>query len=247
MAHRLFILAATTRLTGCGNSLVVDSMNEDMEATLRCLRALGAQVSEVDGELVFDSPCVAGDTGGRAVLRVGESGSTLRFLIPVVAALGRTADFICEGRLPERPLAPLDRELLSHGTRCSWEGATLHVDGQLQSGRFVLPGDVSSQFASGLLLAAPILAARQPKEGSEPDANFELLVSKPVESLPYIDLTISALAEAGYDVQTSDATLDGMAYLRFSVVWSRGVSPRPHDPALACRGRLVERRVLACG
>lgn len=92
-----------------------------------------------------------------AKLDVGESGSTLRFLLPVLGALGIRAEIQMHGRLPERPLSPLWEVLEAHGMQLRQDGAVLHTDGQLCAGDYSLPGNVSSQFISGLLFALPLL------------------------------------------------------------------------------------------
>lgn len=92
---------------------------------------------------------------GLCELNCGESGSTLRFLLPLVGALGKKAVFNMEGRLPERPLAPFDDELRMHGMEIRREGSLLYCSGKLKAGKYTLPGNVSSQYISGLLMALP--------------------------------------------------------------------------------------------
>ena len=104
----------------------------------------------------------SGDLGGREQNSnqpdpAGESGSTLRFLLPIVGALGRKAVFLMQGRLPDRPLAPYDRILTEHGMRIQKEGNLLHCEGTLHGAAFSLPGNISSQYFSGLLMALPLL------------------------------------------------------------------------------------------
>ncbi len=122
----------------------------------------------------------------QCVLPCGESGSTLRFLLPVVGALGAKAVFQMEGRLPKRPLAPLDAELRAHGMGIRQEGERLYCDGELRPGAYRLPGNVSSQYISGLLLALP----RLPGDSS-------LIVTGAVESAAYITMTEDALRLSG--------------------------------------------------
>ena len=147
-------------------------------------RALGAEIREEDGALLVrpirDLPA------GECRLPCGESGSTLRFLLPVVGALGARAVFVREGRLPERPLSPLDRELCAHGMTLEAEGALLHCGGKLVPGDYSLPGNVSSQYLSGLLLALPKLAGES-----------RLTVTGPLESAAYVTMTEEALRLAG--------------------------------------------------
>jgi 3-phosphoshikimate 1-carboxyvinyltransferase len=118
-----------------------------------------------------------------AELDCGESGSTLRFLLPVCGALGSRASFNMEGRLPSRPLSGLYEEMTAHGCTLSAPGSSpLTCEGKLKSGNFSLPGNISSQFISGLLFALPLL---------EGDSNIR--VTGVLESRPYIDMTLSAL------------------------------------------------------
>lgn len=167
MAHRLFICAA---LAEQPTNISCHGTSKDIEATRACLEAMK------------ESPCK---------LPCGESGSTLRFLLPVAAALGLTADFYMEGRLPQRPLFPLDEQLTSHGVTLSHPRPdVLRVSGSLQPGEYVLPGNVSSQYISGLLFALPLL-----------DGPSTLTVTGKVESAAYIEMTLSALRQFGIQIE----------------------------------------------
>lgn len=121
-----------------------------------------------------------------------ESGSTLRFLIPIAAALGISAEFIGHGRLPERPIGVYLDCLPKHGVSCRTTGGLpLKIDGQLTAGEFILPGDVSSQFITGLLLALPLLSG-----------DSSLTLSSPLESAGYVDMTIQIMRDFGVTVDT---------------------------------------------
>ncbi len=180
VAHRLLLCAA---LSGAPVTLQLDGLSRDILATVECLRALGAQITELPGALHVRPIEKAPEA---AALPVGESGSTLRFLLPVVGALGVTAAFHMQGRLPERPLQPLERELAAHGVTLRRSGDTLLSEGRLQPGAFYLPGNVSSQYISGLLFALPLLKA-----------SSTLSVTGPLESAAYIEMTQAALRQAG--------------------------------------------------
>lgn len=193
MAHRLLICAA---LCPGPTSVHCATTSRDIEATIRCLGALGARIKR-DGEWLRVTP-LAGTSASdnirasrdNAQLDCGESGSTLRFILPVVCALGGPASITCHGRLIERPLSPLYEELIAGGAKLTEPGySPIKVKGRLRAGRFELPGNVSSQYVSGLLLAAPLLGGPS-----------EVLVGKPIESRPYIDLTIAALSAFGVEV-----------------------------------------------
>lgn len=180
VAHRLLLCAA---LSGAPVTLQLDGLSRDILATTECLRALGAQIDERPGALCV-RPIEKAPT--EAILPVGESGSTLRFLLPVVGALGVNAAFQMQGRLPQRPLQPLDRELTAHGMALRQSGDTLFAEGRLQPGAFQLPGNVSSQYISGILFALPLLSA-----------DSTLAVTGAVESEAYIKMTEAALRQAG--------------------------------------------------
>ena len=201
-AHRLLICAA---LAPGVTDIDCTTTSEDIEATVRCLEALGARVARTSrGFRVRPVPGTSAsdnlpEARRGALLDCGESGSTLRFLLPVVAALGCEARLTGRGRLPQRPLSPLYEELVAHGSELSPQGEMpLLVAGKLRAGSFTLPGDVSSQYVSGLLMAAPLL-----------HAPVEVVVTEPVESRPYIDLTIRALERFGAEVSEARAESAG--------------------------------------
>lgn len=190
-AHRLLICAA---LGAQPVALRCDGVSADIAATARCLRALGADITD-KGAGTFRIVPIAGEMPAHADLFCGESGSTLRFLLPVVGALGADVTFRMEGRLPERPLSPLDAVLTAHGMTIRRDGALLHVGGQLHPGAYELPGDVSSQYISGLLMALP----RLPGEST-------LAVTGRLESAGYIAMTEDALRLSGIRLQKQERT-----------------------------------------
>jgi 3-phosphoshikimate 1-carboxyvinyltransferase len=181
-AHRLLICAA---LSSTVSSIVCSETNNDIDATVRCLNALGADIVYQNG--VFCVRPITTPVVGERLLDVGESGSTLRFMLPVACALGADARFVMRGRLPSRPLSPLYEELMAHGCALSPYGMNpLHVSGHQQSGKYTMPGNISSQFISGLMFALPLL-----------NGDSLIRVTDPIESKPYIDMTIAALKEFG--------------------------------------------------
>ena len=217
-AHRLLICAALSPGT---TDIDCTSTNDDIDATIGCLEALGARVARTSlGFRVVPIPGTSASDNrpeGRAdaLLDCRESGSTLRFLLPVVAALGRGARLTGSGRLPQRPLSPLYEQLVEHGAELSPQGRMpLVVGGRARAGRYELPGDVSSQYVSGLLMAAPLMGGP-----------VEVLVREPVESRPYIDLTISAVERFGVEVsETASKTDDGAPARSFVASAPRGLS-----------------------
>lgn len=179
-AHRLLICAALAR----EESLVhCPRLNADIEATVRCLRALGAEIGRA-GENFIVKPITA--PVSPAELDCGESGSTLRFLLPVAAALGVEARFTGSGRLPERPMGELCAALRNGGAAVSADRLPITVSGGLRAGTYRLPAKVSSQYISGLLFALPLLTGESLLE----------LDGAP-ESAPYIDMTLAALRAFG--------------------------------------------------
>ena len=175
-AHRYLICAAL----GKGNTtLVCPDTNQDIEATADCLQALGAKILRTgNGYTVTPISTIP----NFAVLKCRESGSTLRFLLPVVGALGIDCMFQMEGRLPQRPLSPLWEEMERMGCALARPTEnTLRCVGKLRPGRYAIDGSVSSQFISGLLFALPLIGESQ------------LVITGKIESKPYIDMTKKAL------------------------------------------------------
>ena len=176
-AHRLLICAA---FADRPTTICCRTTNRDIEATVECLRALGAKIHrESFGfhvEPVREIP-------KNALLPCRDSGSTLRFLLPGAGALGVDATFQMEGRLPQRPLSPLWEELERMGCTLSRPTAdNIRICGKLRPGAYSNPGNVSSQFVSGLMFAQMLME------------NCSLEVTGKVESAPYMEMTRRALA-----------------------------------------------------
>lgn len=170
-AHRNLVIAALsnkpTRIEGLESS-------GDIDATLGCLRVLGATMQ--DGVLRPVHPARS------ALLNCEESGTTLRLMLPVVAALGVEARFIGKPQLRERPLAPLVKALAEGGAEFDRDAVPLTVSGRLRKGSFEIPGDVSSQFVSGLLIALPLM-----------DAGGMIHLTTPLQSAGYVAMTLDAM------------------------------------------------------
>ncbi len=186
-AHRLLICAA---FSDANTILHVQDLNRDIEATIRCLQALGASIRVFPGGCEV-TPCSIPPKN--AVLPCGESGSTLRFLLPVAGALGVDATFLMEGRLPSRPLSPLQEEMVRMGCQITRPSdTTLRCCGQLHSGSFTIPGNISSQFISGLLFAAALMPGCS-----------RIQLTETVESRPYLAMTRQALTHFGARLDTN--------------------------------------------
>ena len=182
-AHRLLICAA---LADEPTALTCPEDSQDIEATARCLTAFGAAIRRTETGYAVQSA----QAPERAEADCGESGSTLRFLLPVAAALGIDTTFRLHGRLAARPLSPLWEELEAHGCALSRPTPdTVRCTGRLTGGVFRLAGNISSQFISGLLLALPLTGA-----------DSELVLTTPLESAGYVDMTLDALRADGIDL-----------------------------------------------
>ena len=223
-AHRLLIAAA---LSGGVSVLHGLAESQDIQATRRCLSALGAGIEDLpDGALrvhglghgiVMAPPY--------ALLDCGESGSTLRFLIPVALLVQGEASFTGRGRLMERPLKPYEDLFREKGVAWKLEDNVLTVNGgrgydalALDSGAYRLPGNVSSQFFTGLLFALPLL-----------NGDSILVSTTPLESRDYLEMTRQALAAAGVTTRWADENTlcvpGGQAYQPFTATaeadWSQ--------------------------
>ncbi len=185
-AHRRMICAGLTK----GATTLSGFMDSaDMAATARCLKALGAKIEQAD-----DALTITGNVkriNKLPVLDCGESGSTLRFFVPIALAMAGGGVFRMHGRLGQRPMDVYRDLFVPRGVR--WRmgvgcdgAAELTVKGALEAGHYVMPGNVSSQFVSGLLFALPMLAE-----------DSTLTVEPPVESADYIRMTVEALQQSG--------------------------------------------------
>ncbi len=179
-AHRLLICAGMcdgeSTLRGVAES-------EDVLATIDCLRALGVAV-EKTGETVRINGNLREKTS--AVLPCRECGSTLRFFIPIALLRDHPITLTGSEKLLSRPLSVYETICREQGILFERKADSVTVCGKLRGGRFVIPGDVSSQFISGLLFALPLL-----------DADSEIRILPPIESEPYIRMTLQALAQFG--------------------------------------------------
>ena len=183
VAHRMLICAA---LADGPTTLRIPKTSDDIDATADCLRALGAAIT-VNNEDYIVEPIA--QIENIPLLDCGESGSTLRFLLPVAAAAADRCRFDGHGRLPERPLSDLTDAMKEHGVSFDGEKLPFTIGGRLRGGIFRLPGNVSSQYITGLLLALPLC---------EEDSVIELTTA--LESASYIDITLSVLKTFGITV-----------------------------------------------
>ena len=187
--HRAIICAAMAN--GVSRISPV-ALSNDIKATIGCIKALGADavlennVLTVDGTNMYKNKT--------ALLDCGESGSTLRFFIPIAAVGNIDATFVGKGKLPQRPIGIFTEALPKAGTVCKTEGGLpLEIKGQLKSGIFEIPGNVSSQFITGLLLALPIL-----------EGDSEIVLTSPLESVGYIAMTIRTMKQFGVNIRATE-------------------------------------------
>jgi len=191
-AHRLLIARKLSELQGeaLEGGIEVPPFSDDIEATMAC-------ISQLDKNTPY--------------LECRESGSTLRFLLPVVMALKSSATFLGTGRLPDRPLSPLKEEMERHGCRFRM-GSNKNTDrfkeicsvsGRLTPGDYALAGNVSSQFTTGLLFALPLL-----------DADSTITLTTELESAGYVNMTLDVLQAFGIEVDVSET--EG-GYLKYTV------------------------------
>lgn len=186
-AHRALICAALSngisRISHVG-------MSEDAKATMGGLCAFGARISH-QGEMV-EIEGIQTPSSEKILVDCGESGSTLRFLIPIAACLGIPAVFNGRGRLPERTLQPFVETFKGKGIEVAYTGRLpFEIRGKLRPGEYSISGDISSQFISGLLFGLPLLSE---------DSRIRL--TTPLSSAPYVDMTIHMLRNFGVEIQS---------------------------------------------
>lgn len=182
IAHRAIICAY---LSESVSEIKNICYSDDVTATINAVKIMGGQVTHKKNSLIVSNlsiPC-----NNNIMIDCNESGSTLRFLIPIVAAKKTTCCFKGRGNLFLRPLTPYLDCLAKAGVTCNLKpDSTLEISGRLQPGSFYIPGNISSQFISGLLFALPIL-----------DGNSEIIITSEIESTSYIDMTINILNKFG--------------------------------------------------
>ncbi len=192
LAHRWILAAALA----AGTSVVKNvAFSEDIEATLRCMEALGASWETREDRLQIAG--IGGERrpfGDLPQFDCGESGSTLRFLIPIALTVDQGGMFTGRGRLMERPQQPYFDLFDRRGISYALEDGALTVRGSLSPGEFRLRGDVSSQFFTGLLMALPLL------EGPS-----VVISTTKLESASYTSMTMGVLARCGVHVRWSPA------------------------------------------
>ncbi|WP_127009199.1 3-phosphoshikimate 1-carboxyvinyltransferase [Veillonella sp. CHU110] len=194
-AHRALIAAS---LATSPSTILISHSSKDIDATMDSLRSLGATITYENGVAHVTPGSVP--TMGHVLPH--ESGTTLRLLLPVSTSICDTVEVDAKGRLPERPLEPLLSEMKSHGVSFSQEAPPFTMTGRLQGGTFSMTGSVSSQFFSGLLLAAPQLE------------HTTVNCTSSLQSKDYVTLTIETMKDFGVHV-TEGSTKEG--HPRFTI------------------------------
>lgn len=190
-AHRLLICAAFSDKT---TGIYCPETNQDIEATAACLNAIGADIKRTKDGYSVEPVKITPKT---ADIDCRESGSTLRFMLPIVCALGIETTIHMSGRLPYRPLSPMWEELERMGCKLSRPTeTTIHTSGKLSAGEYTIAGNVSSQYITGLLFALALL-----------NGSSKITVTGKLESRPYVEMTQQALAAFG--VQTEGYRVNG--------------------------------------
>ena len=190
-AHRLLICGA---FSDSETTLFCPQTNQDIEATVACLNHLGADIKRTENGYHIVPVTEIPDA---ATLDCGESGSTLRFILPIVCALGIKTTIHMSGRLPKRPLSPLWEELERMGCTLSKPTEnTVCTTGRLHTGEYTVAGNISSQFITGLLFATALL-----------NGESKITVIGKLESKPYVDMTKQVLEL--FSVHTQGLTVTG--------------------------------------
>lgn len=188
-AHRLIISASLSEDKSVISGI---TKSEDVLATADCLRALGAVIEE-DGGTFTVQGCDMTKNAPNGILFCRESGSTLRFLIPIASLSGAKVTMTGSEKLLSRPLSVYEKIYAERELLLKKIGSLLFVDGPLPSGEYKIPGNVSSQFISGLLFALPLT-----KEDSV------IKIIPPFASKPYVDMTVDTLKKFGISVNFID-------------------------------------------
>ncbi len=202
VAHRAIVCASLAQ----GKSVISNvAMSDDIKATVGCMRLLGAEIEQKDGLLEIVG--IKGKSSSDITFDCNESGSTLRFILPIALALNDGVNsFVGKGKLGERPMKIYSDickeqgiEYVDKSLQNQLHKLDIKVKGKLNGGKFVVDGGVSSQFVTGLLFALPLL-----------EGDSEIIISGELQSRGYIDLTLSALKTFGIDIAND-------AYNRFYI------------------------------
>ena len=191
LSHRAVICAGLAALGGENSRIENLGESEDISATISCMEALGAEYIRENNAVIVSK--AKENKYANNLMNCGESGSTLRFMLPITALYSEQFTYTGRGRLMERPLEIYERLFAEKGVRFVRENSTLQVKGPLPAGEYRMAGDVSSQFVSGLLLALPMA------EGSS-----KIVLETPLESAAYVKLTLDVMRDFGVKIDRPD-------------------------------------------
>jgi len=186
-AHRLLIASA---FSDRPTTLMMDGSSEDIDATIGCLRAIGAHI-EQQADSIIVTPI--NEIPTHPMLDCCESGSTLRFMLPVAAAVCSSASFTGRGRLPKRPIGELCEALTGGGVNFSGDHLPFEINGRLRGGVYRLPGGISSQYITGMLMSLPLTGE-----------DSEIILTDTLRSGAYVDITLHVLKRFGITVEKTD-------------------------------------------
>lgn len=199
ISHRALICAALAE----GKSVLHNVLDcEDTKATIDALNALGAKIITDSGDIIVTGISEAAEN---ADINCRESGSTLRFMIPTASALGTRTTFRGEANLPNRPITPYLEEFPKHGVKIVSDRMPYIFEGKLEGGEFEVPGNISSQFITGYMLALPL---------TRTDCTIKL--TSELQSRPYAELTADVMRTFGADIITGENDFKVKAGTKFS-------------------------------
>lgn len=196
-AHRALICAA---LASSPSKIKCDNLSDDINATVNCLNGIGAEITYKNKEF-FVTPIDV--SKAKCEIDCGESGSTLRFILPIIGALGLNIKIIMHGRLPQRPLSPLYEQMEQNG--CSFEKKDNYIiiSGKLKAADYEIEGNISSQFVTGLLFSLPLIKGKS-----------KVVIKNKFESYSYVLMTLAVLKDFGieYSFENNEFALTKNCY-----------------------------------
>ena len=180
-AHRFLILAS---VADTDTTIIINEFSNDIMTTIDCLRNLGVEIEINENEVTVHPSFFQKDVSD---INVNDSGSTFRFLLPLVSFLSQKTNIQCSGRLQDRPIKELVDQLKLSGLTFSEDKLPFTVDGTFHKIDFEFPGDVSSQYISAIMMIAPLIGG------------CEIKLSSKLESTGYIKITQECLKLFGVD------------------------------------------------
>lgn len=231
--HRMVIASA---LSGEKTEIICRSDSLDVDATLACASALGIGSLASDGVIRLEATRER-RAGDRCIFECGESGSTLRFMLPIASALGCTSTFVMMPGLARRPHTELCRLLSDHGVDVRIDSGHIYTEGRLAYGEYRLPGNISSQYVTGLLFALPLL-----------DGDSRIIIDGPLMSQPYVDMTLDVIRAFGVNIEREPSgyfVRGGQRYVSPGRLLAGG--DWSNAAALLCMGTFSEKGVTCRG